>query len=238
MELQVRVYLHRTITTKKVQADSVSQKFVAALKVTVDGGTERWLTWLKLNNSDHQKNVTPDLITGDMDSVAEEIIRQFRLNNKRLQIIKTENQDETDFTKALREIEIKNKAENLDVSVTLSLMFSVDVLLLFQIDTVVALVDTSGRLDQIVANINTLFKARCIMPDVKVIQMASNSLTWLLAEGTHQIHIPQLLRKHDDWCALIPVGNPCRVTTTGLKWNLGKIISSYKVDVETSLLFR
>lgn len=86
--------------------------------MTVDGGTERWLTWLKLNNSDHHKNVAPDLITGDMDSVAEEIIRHFGLKNKRLQIIKTENQDETDFTKALLEIAIKNKAENLGVSIT------------------------------------------------------------------------------------------------------------------------
>lgn len=85
----------------------------------------------------------------------------------------------------------------------------------------VVLVDTSGRFDQIVANVNTLFKAREIIPDVKVIQLASNSLTWLLTEGTHLIHIPQVLRKNSEWCALIPFGGSCRVTTNGLKWNLG-----------------
>lgn len=90
-------------------------KFSAVLKVTVDGGTNRWLTWLKLNNCDHQKNVAPDLITGDMDSVAEDIVNHFRLKNRRLQIIRTEDQNETDFTKALKEIAVKNQTENLDV---------------------------------------------------------------------------------------------------------------------------
>lgn len=91
-------------------------KFSAALKVTVDGGTNRWLTWLKLNNCDHQKNMAPDLITGDMDSIAENIVNYFQLKNRRLQIIRTEDQNETDFTKALKEIAIKNQSESLDVS--------------------------------------------------------------------------------------------------------------------------
>lgn len=90
--------------------------------MTVDGGTDRWMTWLKINNCEGHKNVAPDMITGDMDSVSEEVLLSFARRNKRLEIIKTENQNETDFTKALREVEAKNNTANLQVH---NLFFSV-----------------------------------------------------------------------------------------------------------------
>lgn len=82
--------------------------------------------------------------------------------------------------------------------------------------------ETVGRFDQIMANINTLFKARNIAPGLQIYQLASDSMTWLLDQGSHEIAIPAVLREHQEWCALIPVGNPCQITTTGLKWNLSK----------------
>lgn len=71
-------------------------------------------------------------------------------------------------------------------------------------------------------NINTLFKCKNILGDVNVLQIASSSLSWLLDVGSHVIHIPQPLRDTKEWCALLPVGGSSVVTTTGLKWNLGK----------------
>lgn len=71
------------------------------------------------------------------------------------------------------------------------------------------------------ANINSLFKAKTICPNVNIFQLANDSLTWLLYKGRHKIIIPEILRKNNNWCALIPIGEECdNVTTTGLKWNL------------------
>lgn len=92
----------------------------------------------------------------------------------------------------------------------------------FQIDTVFVLGDTSGRFDQIIANINTLYKASKFMPNTNIYQIASNSITFLLPPGTHTIGIPLNLREKQEWCALIPLGAPCIASSTGLKWNLGK----------------
>lgn len=82
--------------------------------------------------------------------------------------------------------------------------------------------EVNGRFDQVMANINTLFKAKSIVPHLKVFQLATESITWFLDEGTHVIAVPSCLRQNKEWCALIPVGSPCQVTTSGLKWNLSE----------------
>lgn len=56
----------------------------------------------------------------------------------------------------------------------------------------------------------------------RIFLLGSNSLTWLLPKGQHVIYIPDVLRKNHEWCALLPIGSPCNVTTTGLKWNLSE----------------
>lgn len=79
------------------------------------------------------------------------------------------------------------------------------------------------------ANINTLCKAPKIVKKVKVYQVASNSITWLLLDGKHTIHIPSDLKKSNEWCALIPLKSPTYATTTGLKWNLGMNYYTYTI---------
>ncbi|XP_032456322.1 thiamin pyrophosphokinase 1 [Nasonia vitripennis] len=97
------------------------------------------------------------------------------------------------------------------------------------------LAETSGRLDQIVSNINTLYKSHKLFNDVPVIQIAGESLTWLLKPGVHKIIIPEEIVKSKTWCALIPFGNAnsC-VSTTGLKWNLNKTCMKFGELVSTS----
>lgn len=68
--------------------------------MTVDGGTNKWHNFIKLNAFEHLK--VPDLITGDLDSADPIIVKQFVTMGSRL--VHTPNQDETDFTKALKEV--------------------------------------------------------------------------------------------------------------------------------------
>lgn len=81
--------------------------FPAWLRVTVDGGTNKWHTFVKQNTFDDLK--FPDLITGDLDSANPAVVEQFVLMGS--EIVPTPNQDETDFTKALKEVK-KYSASN------------------------------------------------------------------------------------------------------------------------------
>nr|CAH7750117.1 unnamed protein product [Callosobruchus chinensis] len=174
----------------------------AKVRMTVDGGTQRWLDWLKMNNYDLDDVRMPELFSGDMDSTPEATLNFFR--HTCTQVIYTPDQNETDFVKALRELHKYCEAKCI------------------QIDTIYALADTSGRLDQILANINALYKCKQIIGSCKLFLLAKSSLTWLLDTGKHSISIPRPLRDNQKWCALLPIGEPCQVSTTGLKWNLDK----------------
>jgi thiamine pyrophosphokinase len=182
--------------------------FLATFRITVDGGTNRWLSWLQKYNLE-DKLRQPNLITGDLDSCHKESIAFF--NKSR--VIQTVDQDETDFTKSLRVLEPFMSEMNLE--------------------NVIAMCETSGRLDQILGNINTLFKIHLKPAEMSrpVFILSANSLSWLLGAGDHQIHIPNNVKKL--WCALVPL-EATRVTTGGLKWNLTNQIMEFGGIVSTS----
>ncbi|ENN82044.1 thiamin pyrophosphokinase 1 [Dendroctonus ponderosae] len=186
----------------------------AKLRVTVDGGTEKWLNWLQAHESDEYVSIAPDLITGDLDSVSLDVLEYFKQRNS--QVIHTPDQNETDYTKALREVQKYCSEKEMNI------------------DSVFVLADTSGRFDQIIANINTLFKAAVFMKDTKIYQIASNSITFLLPPGNHRISIPESLREKQEWCALMPLGAPCMATSKGLKWNLDQTRLTFGEMVSTS----
>lgn len=179
------------------------------VRITVDGGTNRWLSWLRQHNLE-DKLRPPNLITGDLDSCHRESIAFF--NKSR--VVQTIDQDETDFTKSLRVLEPFVDEMNLE--------------------NIIALCETSGRLDQILANINTLFKNLQKPAEISrpVFILSANSLSWLLTPGDHEIHIPDSVKKL--WCALIPVLEPTMVTTNGLKWNLTNHTMKFGGMVSTS----
>ncbi|KAJ8932821.1 hypothetical protein NQ314_014406 [Rhamnusium bicolor] len=199
---------------------STNQQFVvnlwnqAKVRVTVNGGTQRWFQWLKINGQEFQEILIPDIITGDMDSLPNHVLNYFQKSGTK--VIVTPDQDETDYIKALRELNIYCNTENLGI------------------DIVYVMVDTCGRFDQMMANINTLFKTKYIFQSVKIFQIASSSLTWLLPKGYNAISIPINLRKNQEWCSLIPIGAPCNVISTGLKWNLNNTKLEFGTLVSTS----
>lgn len=164
----------------------------ALFHVAVDGGANV----LKELSGDEIAFI-PDLICGDFDSATPEVLNFYR--SQGVAVIHTPDQDETDFTKALRLIERHLKDLKLKVS------------------SVIAIVRNGDRLDHILGNLNTLYEAADIV-SVPVLIIGNNSLTWLLSTGHHKIHVTEKMM--DSHVGLIPLGNECMATTTGLKWNL------------------
>lgn len=191
----------------------------AQITITVDGGTNRWITFLghqavKVLDGECKKYI-PNVIIGDMDSVSSDILN--KLKHAGSTVIKMAQQDSTDYTKALYQLGVYNKEKNLSL------------------DGIYVFAETSGRFDHIIGNINTLCKSDKLVEDIQVIQVASNSLTWLLRPGTHKIMIPDILIQHNSWCGLLPIGSSVNcITTTGLKWNLDHASMNFGGLVSTS----
>ncbi|XP_047022678.1 thiamin pyrophosphokinase 1 isoform X2 [Helicoverpa zea] len=195
----------------------------ASVRMTVDGGTKQWDKFLS-NFSDETKTTIqdPDLITGDFDSITDEILEKYK--QKGCKIIHTPDQNYTDFTKALLELNIHSNMVGV------------------QLTHVIAIAQTSGRLDQILGNIQTLFLVRdkfLVGPNTNVFLMSDDCISWLLHPGDHVIYIPEESRQHKRaWCSLVPVGETCqRVTSTGLKWNLDNQPLRFGGIVSTSNTF-
>jgi len=139
----------------------------------------------------------PHVISGDFDSVRPEILNHFKALH--VGIIHTPDQDETDFTKGLQLI-----SERLAST---------------PVESVVVFGYNCGRFDQIIACIQSLFKAHSFMPSTDIYLVHASSVSFLLLPGRHEISVDQRLTEQA--CGLIPIGQPAeRVSTTGLKWNL------------------
>ena len=75
---------------------------VAKFTVTVDGGANRWIEWLKQNDL-LGKLDPPNCITGDFDSARKESLDYFQ--ELGTEVISTPDQNDTDFTKSLMVLE-------------------------------------------------------------------------------------------------------------------------------------
>ena len=184
----------------------------AQYRVTVDGGTSIWSNIVN-NTTDQIKVENPDMITGDFDSADLAHIKHFQgLGTK---VVETPDQDHTDFTKCLEQLGLVAESDPK----------------LEKVEAIVAFVETSGRLDQVMANIQTLFLAKKFTT-LPVYLISSASMSWLLGEGKHRIESGGVVEP-DDHCGLIPLAGAAKVSTTGLKWNLtdgilrfGELVSS------------
>jgi len=179
---------------------------IACIKTCTDGGANQVY---RIADDQHERYL-PDYISGDLDSIAPDVLNFFK--EKGVEVISTPDQDETDLTKCLR-ILINNQNFN-------------------KFDQIIVLNAFGKRLDQTMANIETLFHVAKIT-DKPVYLMSEDSIACLLLPGKHVIHVNTGLE--GNWCGLIPIGAKCtRITTTGLKWNLTEGQLEFGTLVSTS----
>lgn len=171
----------------------------AAVRVLVDGGANRWLKFVN-NFGKGVRILPPDYLTGDLDSISAETTES--IIKLGCQSVITPDQNETDFTKSLLELR--------------------DIYVQRNIKLVINIMEFSGRIDHILSQINTLFKANACMSGIDVYLMSKNSLAWLLERGTHTIVVPKIFVEEQRWCAHVPIGEKTIVTTKGLKWDLSE----------------
>ncbi|KAH8861450.1 thiamine pyrophosphokinase 1 [Schistosoma japonicum] len=100
-----------------------------------------------------------------------------------------------------------------------------------EVSVLVAAQMSGGRFDHEIGVIKTMYETKKFT-SIPLFLVSECSVTFLLDEGEHTIHANTGYEAHS--VGLIPVGQPCQVTTTGLKWNLDNSILSFDDIVSTS----
>ncbi|CAH8490550.1 unnamed protein product [Schistosoma turkestanicum] len=160
----------------------------------------------------YRDNYFPHFLTGDFDSIQPEVLEFYR-STKNVSVIETPDQDETDFTKCVRTIISNIKQNNVKV------------------DVLVAVQMSGGRFDHEMGLIKTLYETKRLT-NIPLLLVSECSVTFLLDEGEHTIYANTGYEAQH--VGLIPVGQPCQVTTTGLQWNLDNDTLSFDDIVSSS----
>lgn len=151
-------------------------------------------------------NLTPNLICGDFDSITKNVY-EFYKQRDFIQIEKDSDTLTTDFDKCL------NKIKSV----------------LNENDKIIVLGSTGNRFDHTCANISTLYRNISLN---HIYLLGENNFLFLLKKGNNIIHIDR--RIFNKMCGIIPIGEKCKVTTTGLKYNLNNEQLSFCHLISTS----
>ena len=140
----------------------------AAYTVTVDGGTSVWHDTVANNVGTEVASPVPHLICGDMDSADTATVEYYRGLGAR--VVATPDQDHTDFTKSLLELASLHRQGEEGVAGA---------------EAVVTFVETGGRMDHVMGNIQSLFLAPRLAPELPPVYLcSSHCISWLLPPGT------------------------------------------------------
>ncbi|CAL0316197.1 unnamed protein product [Lupinus luteus] len=188
----------------------------AQVRVCADGGANRLYHEMPpLLPHQHseliQTRFVPDAIKGDMDSIQTEVLDFYKKLGTKI-IDESQDQDTTDLHKCITYI--LNLTPDVDKSKLCILVVGA----------------LGGRFDHEVGNINVL----CSFSGTRIILLSDDCLIHLLPKNQHhKIFIQSSVE--GPHCGLIPIGMPCRSsTTTGLKWDLDNTEMKFGGLVSTS----
>ncbi|CAG8724577.1 20336_t:CDS:2 [Rhizophagus irregularis] len=89
---------------------------------------------------------------------------------------------------------------------------------------------SGGRFDHIMSNIHYLYKLK---DERKIYLLSEKNLIFLLDKGKHNILCDREIE--GPTCGILPIGvQRAILTTTGLKWNITNVTSSFGVMISTS----
>ncbi|GMK59166.1 hypothetical protein CspeluHIS016_0701810 [Cutaneotrichosporon spelunceum] len=170
----------------------------STLRYCADGGANRLYDAL---DPDERERMLPTMIKGDLDSIRPEVKAFYA--SRGVAIKRDASEYATDLQKNIDEVEAIEKVSGK----TFSLVF---------------LGGLSGRLDQTMHVLSTLFKMRETRRCTYVI--SEESLAWVLDTGVHLIEVDHA--SMGQTCGILPVGvSEAYVRTEGLKWNLDWVTS-------------
>lgn len=178
----------------------------AAFKIAVDGSANM------LSKADLLD--TADIVCGDFDSINLELMESLKKNiSKAPTLIETPRQNATDFTKA---VIISNSFKP-------------------HIHTFVALYYNDGfRLDHVFGLINTLLINSQQKKKLYIINMHTNSVSWILTPGKHEIR----KKPGREFCSVVPFAGSAIVTSSGLEYDMYNSHLSFNANISVCNLTR
>ncbi|KAH7884514.1 thiamine pyrophosphokinase [Phlebopus sp. FC_14] len=178
-----------------------------------DGGGNRLFDLLEQTEGDVDSQRTkylPDLIKGDMDSLRADVRKYY--SSKGVPVLHDPDQYSTDLMKCVQALEEKEKSEGQQYELLI-------------------LGGLSGRLDQTAHTLSYLHKLRRTRS--KVYAITDDNIAWVLDQGEHHIHIDHAVLGVT--CGILPFGvNSTVLSTSGLRWNLDAVESSFDGLISTS----
>jgi thiamine pyrophosphokinase len=166
----------------------------AMIRGCADGGSNM----LKIYSDEINENLIPDYISGDFDSINPKTYEYYKTITK-IDFIKTQDQNATDFTKCVHIMMEKNSTLN----------------------NLLVFCSLGGRFDHTTGIIHSLYILNDNYPNLQIYLIADYDITFLLhSYKLNRIHIES--KYNGNICSLLPFGQSAHVQTEGLKWNLNK----------------
>ena len=188
----------------------------ASLRICADGGANRLYDLVcshypKGPSTDALRSVAPDLIHGDLDSLAQNVRKVYE--GIGVEVSQDPDQYSTDFGKAIKII-VKR---------------------LPKVREILVLGSIGGRVDQGLGLLHELYREQVHRhPEVRFWLFTESSVSTLLRPGTSLLHTPLsegLIKRN---VGILPVYGPAIISTQGLEWDVQDWPTEMGSQVSTS----
>ncbi|KAI9733805.1 MAG: hypothetical protein M1818_007072 [Claussenomyces sp. TS43310] len=182
-------------------------------RIAADGGANQLHVTLENREiADLAKQIKLQVLCGDLDSINDSAMCWARKQGTI--ISKDPDEYSTDFTKCFKYIR-RHYQRSCDI---------------------VCMGGLGGRVDQGIATLNHLYMFQQDYSDGKVYLLSTEAITFVLKVGTHRIRVrgpeePSILGKN---VGIIPMKQPCHITTSGLTWDVTDWKTEFGGQISTS----